>query len=183
MILRLFRRTSQDDTIAALYGAIVAQARTPEFYRDYSVPDTINGRFENVVLHAVLLLGRLDGGAAADRKLGQGIFDLFCSDMDANMREMGVGDVAVPRKMRSIGEAFYGRKRAYEAALEAPGTEELTSALARNLYGPAAGAVAGAKTMAAYVREAAQRLAEQEFEAVRQGHVAFPDPREFTGPR
>ncbi|MGH6771417.1 MAG: ubiquinol-cytochrome C chaperone family protein [Xanthobacteraceae bacterium] len=177
MILGLFRRTPRESTIACLYGAIVAQARRPAFYRSYCVPDTVNGRFEMIVLHAVLVLGRLDAGDAADRQLGQAVFDLFCSDMDASMREMGVADIAVPRKMRAIGEAFYGRKRAYEAALAEPGVAALAGALARNLYGCTGSASApGAEQLADYVRAAAHSLGEADIAAVRQGQPSFPNP-------
>src|SRR5258705_7464551 len=121
MIFNLFRRTPPEiDTIASLHGTIVAQARASAFYQDYGVPDTVSGRFEMVVLHAVLLLHRLNAAPEPVRALGQAVFDMFCSDMDANLRELGVGDLAVPRTMRRIGEAFYGRQQAYEAALDAP---------------------------------------------------------------
>ena len=119
MIFNLFRRTPWDRTIASLYGTIVAQARARAFYQIYGVPDTVNGRFEMVVLHAVLLLHRLRAEPALREPLGQGIFDMFCNDMDATLREMGVGDLAVPRSMRRIGEAFYGRQAVVEAALAA----------------------------------------------------------------
>ena len=134
MILNLFRRTPREDTIAVLYGAIVAQARQPAFYQLYGVPDTANGRLEMIVLHAVVLLSRLEAEGGPARRVGQALFDHFCADMDANLREMGVGDMAVPRKMKAIAEAFYGRKRAYEAAVAAPGPEELVAALARNVH-------------------------------------------------
>src|SRR5262249_12347064 len=91
MILKLFRRTPQEGTIACLYGTIVAQARLPAFYQIYGVPDTVNGRLEMIMLHTVLFLRRLEGEAAPDRALGQGLFDRFCQDMDDSMREMGVG--------------------------------------------------------------------------------------------
>src|SRR4051812_15393465 len=117
MIFRLFRRTPPDPSIAALYGAIVAQARAGAFYQHYRVPDTVDGRFEMIVLHLVLLLHRLDRDGEPARILGQGVFDQFCRDMDANLREMGVGDLSVPRRMRGVGEAFYGRRRVYAAAL------------------------------------------------------------------
>ena len=81
MILRLFRRTPPVDTIACLYGTIVAQARTRAFYRVYGVPDTVNGRLEMIMLHAVLILQRLEREPATVRALGQGIFDRFCRDM------------------------------------------------------------------------------------------------------
>ncbi len=132
-----------DRNIHALYGAIVAQARSAAFYTAYGVPDTVEGRFELIVLHLVLVLGRLgradDGspGAKANRRAGQQLFDVFCRDLDHNLREMGVGDLAVPREMRRFGEAFYGRQAAYCAALAAAGEPELEKALARNIFGMA----------------------------------------------
>jgi cytochrome b pre-mRNA-processing protein 3 len=175
MILRLFRRTPRGDTIAALYGTIVAQARAPAFYQVYAVPDTVNGRLEMVMLHAVLVLLRLEGEAAPLRALGQELFDRFCRDMDDSMREMGVGDLAVPRRMRRIGTAFYGRLAAYRAALAAPGDGPLAVALERNVFGGAAAGEAALR-LAAYTREAARELAAQEdFEC---GTLAFPDPEQ-----
>ena len=135
MMFHFFRRKSSNPSIASLYGMIVAQARAAAFYRNYGVPDTVNGRFEMVVLHTVLVLRRLQSEPEAVRELGQGIFDRFCADMDGSLREMGVGDLAVPDKMRKIGEAFYGRQSAYVAALEAPDPEPLIEALARNVLG------------------------------------------------
>ena len=173
MILRLFRRNPRGDTIAALYGTIVAQARLPAFYQVYAVPDTVNGRLEMVMLHAVLVLLRLEGEAALLRALGQELFDRFCRDMDDSMREMGVGDLAVPRRMRRIGTAFYGRLAAYRAALAAPGDGELAAALERNVFGGEAAGEA-ALQLAAYTREAARRLAAQDGFA--RGELAFPDP-------
>ena len=181
MILNLFRRTPRDDTIASLYGAIVAQARHPAFYQLYGVPDTVNGRLEMIVLHAVVLLSRLEAEGGPARRLGQAVFDHFCSDMDANLREMGVGDMAVPRKMKAIAEAFYGRKRAYEAAMAAPGTEELVAALGRNVHGNAADAP-GAERLAAYLREAVRGLAAVDGAALLRGHIEFPDPAALARP-
>jgi cytochrome b pre-mRNA-processing protein 3 len=176
MISRLFRRTPQDDSIASLYGMIVAQARAPAFYQIYGVPDTVNGRLEMVMLHTVLVLRRLEGSAEPERSLGQGLFDHFCRDMDASMREMGVGDLAIPRKMRQIGEAVYGRQAAYRAALaEPPGLDEsaLVATLERNVFAGAA-APAAARRLASYVREADRRLAAQA--AFDGAELAFPDP-------
>jgi cytochrome b pre-mRNA-processing protein 3 len=173
MILRLFRRTPRGDTIAALYGTIVAQARAPGFYQVYAVPDTVNGRLEMVMLHAVLVLLRLEGEPAPLRELGQELFDRFCRDMDESMREMGVGDLAVPRKMRRIGTAFYGRLAAYRAALAASDDRPLAVALERNVFGgPAAGEAA--LRLAAYTREAVRGLAAQDGFA--RSELAFPRP-------
>ena len=181
MILNLFRRTPREDTIAVLYGAIVAQARQPAFYQLYGVPDTANGRLEMIVLHAVVLLSRLEAEGGPAQRLGQAVFDHFCSDMDANLREMGVGDLGVPRKMKAIAEAFYGRKRAYEAAVAAPGREELAAALARNVDGTAAGG-SGAERLADYLRAAVRGLAAVDGTALLRGHIEFPDPVALARP-
>ena len=104
-------------TIEAIYGMIVTQAREPLFYRDLGVPDTVNGRFDLLVLHLWMVLRRLrpiEGGA----DLSQALFDRFCDDMDDNLREMGVGDLTVPKRMQAFGEAFYGRAAAYDLALD-----------------------------------------------------------------
>jgi len=180
MISRLFRRTPPDPIIASLYGTIVAQARVPAFYQSYGVPDTVNGRLEMIMLHTVLFLRRVEGENAALRALGQGLFDHFCRDMDASMREMGVGDLAVPRRMRQIGAAFYGRQTAYRAALVASGQEALAAALQRNVYGdgaPAGCANAGcAKALAAYVRDVERTLAAQDGDGFRRAQLVFPAP-------
>jgi cytochrome b pre-mRNA-processing protein 3 len=174
MIFNLFRRAPREaDTIASLYGTIVAQGRASEFYQNYGVPDTVNGRFEMIVLHAVLLLRRLDAGPGPIRRLGQSVFDMFCSDMDGNLRELGVGDLAVPRTMRRIGEAFYGRQQAYAAALAAADDGLLAAALARNVFASPE-PPAGAKRLARYVRAAVGCLAEQDDAALSHGDVAFP---------
>jgi len=101
MIFPLFRRT-RPDTISTLYGMIVAQARLPCFYREYTVADTVNGRFELLVLHLTMLLDRLAEDLEL-RELGQALFDRFCTDMDHNLREMGVGDLSVPKQMQRVG--------------------------------------------------------------------------------
>ncbi len=118
-------------TIETIYGMIVTQAREPLFYRDLGVPDTVNGRFDLLVLHLWTVLRRLRPvtGSAA---LSQGLFDRFCADMDANLREMGVGDLAVPKRMQAFGEAFYGRSAAYDAALASQG-EALARAICKNV--------------------------------------------------
>ena len=110
-------RLAPRGTIEAIYGMIVTQAREPLFYRDLGVPDTVNGRFDLLVLHLWMVLRRLrpmEGGA----ELSQALFDRFCDDMDANLREMGVGDLTVPKRMQAFGEAFYGRAAAYDLALD-----------------------------------------------------------------
>jgi cytochrome b pre-mRNA-processing protein 3 len=154
---------------------IVAQARMPCFYRDYAVPDTVNGRFDLIVLHLALVLDRLMRDPI-QREAGQGLFDHFCADMDDNLREIGISDLNVPKEMRRIGEAFYGRARAYQAALAAKGDEELIETVARNIYGAPPPGPAAAVRLAAYMREAVREMAAQDAAAVAQGALRLPDP-------
>src|ERR1700751_669266 len=128
-------RLTPRGTIEAIYGMIVTQAREPLFYQDLypglGIPDTVNGRFDLVLAHLWMGLRRLrqfEGGTEA----GPALFDHFCADMDANLREMGVGDHAVPKRMQAFGEAFYGRTAAYDLAL-AEGREPLAEALCKNV--------------------------------------------------
>jgi cytochrome b pre-mRNA-processing protein 3 len=183
MILARFRRNSQAHTIHALYGAIVAQARSVAFYADYRVPDTVEGRFDLIVLHLVLLLNRLDRRAEAGRDfgqklLGQELFDAFCRDLDANLREMGVGDLAVPKRMQAFAEAFYGRQAAYLAALDAADQRVFEKALARNIF--PAGDDGGAVQLARYARAAVTGLDAQDDGALIRGEVVFPSPEAFA---
>jgi len=173
MIWRLFRPRPRDGSIDELYGAIVAQARSPSFYLDYGVPDSVAGRFDLIVLHLVMLIERL--GSGAENAIGQGLFDAFCRDLDANLREMGVGDLAVPKRMRRFGEAFYGRQAAYLAAFSTPGEGELEKALQRNIF---AGEDVGrnAVRLAGYVRAVRHVLKNQEDGALRRGGLRFPQP-------
>lgn len=196
MILKLFR-SSPRRNIGDLYGAIVAQARLPAFYSGYGVPDTVEGRFDLIVLHLVLVLAQTgqqagqqakpDEGAARaiGQEIGQALFDEFCRDLDDNLREMGVGDLAVPKRMRGFAEAFYGRQAAYLAALAAPDRRELENALARNIFnGVTAGG--GPARLAAYVRAVFEQFQEQgqnAFEAtLLRGAVAFPKPETVPAP-
>jgi cytochrome b pre-mRNA-processing protein 3 len=174
MIFPRFRRDVRPDTISVLYGTIVAQARLPCFYRDYAVADTVNGRFDLIVMHLALVLDRLTQDTAL-RGLAQGLFDRFCQDMDHNLREMGIGDLAVPKEMRRMGEAFYGRAQAYQAALAADG-QALVEAVNRNIYGGSSPAPAAAARLAAYMREAVRELDAQESASLAGGVMRLPDP-------
>jgi cytochrome b pre-mRNA-processing protein 3 len=183
MILGLFRR-GREATASALYATIVARSRQPVFYTDYGVPDTVDGRFDMIVLHLALLCRRLTRepeaargapGARGVQVLGQGVFDMFCRDMDHNLREMGVGDLAVPRKMQGFGEAFYGRVEVYDRALSAPDGCDLAAAVARNIFGQNE-IPEGAGRLAAYMRLAAEGLDRQSADDFNRGLVTYPDP-------
>jgi cytochrome b pre-mRNA-processing protein 3 len=176
MIFPLFRREPRGpDTISTLYGMIVAQARLPCFYRDYAVADTVNGRFDLIVLHLTLVFDRLAQDPAL-QSLGQGIFDRFCQDMDHNLREMGVGDLKVPKQMRRLGEAYYGRSQAYRAAWAAKDNALLVETLERNIYGGSPLASAAAPRLAAYIREALRDLGAQPSARLAGAELYFPEP-------
>jgi cytochrome b pre-mRNA-processing protein 3 len=186
MILRSFRRIAENRTIASLYGMIVTQARSAAFYVDYEVPDTVQGRFDLIVLHLVLLLRRLEGGdfrGRGGRELGQRLFDAFCRDLDANLREMAVGDLAVPKHMRRFGEAFYGRQAAYLAALDSSDERDFENALARNIFPGGVGIDAKAARLARYAHGVVRELDAQEDNILMRGEVAFPSPEAFADAR
>jgi cytochrome b pre-mRNA-processing protein 3 len=152
----------------------VAQARSVAFYTAYGVPDTLDGRFDLIVLHLVLLLARLDRDGALARGVGQSLFDQFCRDLDANLREMGVGDLAVPKRMRRFGEAFYGRQTAYLAALRESDGEELEKALARNIFHGTNGD--GPRRLARYARALLREFEVHDRAALLRSAVEFPKP-------
>src|SRR5262249_37368350 len=135
-------------------------------------PPPFTGRLEMIMLHMVLVLQHLERGAASLRTLGQGLFDAFCRDLDGNGREIGVGDLAVPRTMRRIGEAFYGRQAAYDAALDALEDERLAAALQRRAQSRVA------FWLALYVRESVRRIAAQN--QLERAQLAFPDPEQVV---
>src|SRR5437764_666044 len=153
-------RIAPRGTIEAIYGMIVTQAREPMFYRDLGVPDTVNGRFDLLLLHLWLLLRRLRTIQGTTQQgateLSQALFDRFCEDMDDNLREMGIGDQTVPKRMRAFGEAFYGRVQAYDQAMDGGG-EALASAICKNILNGAG--IDQAQRLAAYARAAEAGLA------------------------
>ena len=165
-------RTPLRGTIEAIYGMIVTQAREPLFYRDLRVPATVNGRFDMLVLHLWMVLRRLkplEGGTA----LCQALFDRFCEDMDANLREMGVGDLTVPKRMQAFGEAFYGRSAAYDLALT-EGKEPLAQALCRNILDGEH--IECARRLAFYAETVIAALAGLDDVAVQRASWRFPSP-------
>jgi cytochrome b pre-mRNA-processing protein 3 len=175
MIFRLLRQNPSMGTIQGLYGVIVAQARLPSFYLRYGVPDTVDGRFDLIVLHLVLVLHRLARGGKPVETMAQPLVDAFCQDLDHNLREMGVSDLAVPRRMKAYLEALYGRSDAYRAALVAGDADGCARALARNVYGQEQTGD-GARLLAVYMLKAARSLDAISPDALARGEIRFPDP-------
>ncbi|MBN9669847.1 ubiquinol-cytochrome C chaperone family protein [Roseibium aggregatum] len=177
MLFGLFRRRS-NNAEHSVYCQIVAQARQPVFYTDFLVPDTIDGRFDLIVAHAVLYFRRMRSEGKDVARFAQTVFDLFFLDMDASLREMGVSDTRVPKKVKVMGEAFYGRADVYIPAIDSGDAAELAKALGRNIYPDNPEPVAQGR-LALYMIEAARLLSEQPAEILMKGSIEWPDPEAF----
>ena len=161
--------------IDQIHGKIVAAARRPALYADLGVPDTFDGRFEMVTLHAGLVMRRLmrqpEAGTALAHDLADGVFRHF----EVALREMGLGDIAVAKRLKRMAEAFYGRSKAYGEALDEAASDRLLAALARNVYGVADVALAPkAPRLAQFVRATAGALDRTPLEIFAAGDVEFP---------
>lgn len=181
-LLALFRRKPLERPGFALYGAAVATARDPWFFDALGVPDSLDGRFDLVGLHVALLIRRLRKDPdPRGAQLAQAVFDAMFADMDVNLREMGVGDLSVGKRVKRMWEAFHGRARAYEAALDAGDRPALAAALQRNVWRtlPEAEAPAAAR-LAAHAMAAAAVLDAQPFSGLLKGEVRFPAPEEAS---
>ncbi|MCX8132696.1 MAG: ubiquinol-cytochrome C chaperone [Roseococcus sp.] len=172
-LLDLFRRRPQERAGFHLYGAAVAAARDPALYAGIGAPDTTAGRFELVCLHAGLVIRRLRALRSAEADaLAQAVFDAMFADMDVTLREMGVGDLSVGRKVKTLWEGFHGRAEAYAAALDAGDEAALVAALARNVWAGAAPPPGAPEALAAHARAFAARLETLELTALAAGRLA-----------
>ena len=153
---RIFGRSDREQEAYAIYAALVSQARKPALYLDGGVPDTLEGRFEMLALHAFLVLRRLrkvaESEADAAKELGQKVFDILFDDMDQTLREIGISDLKVGKEIKGMASAFYGRIGAYDEGLDSPDSDALQAALTRNVYAGVAPEGAVLDTMSAYVR-------------------------------
>lgn len=131
-------KTARKDTVFILYNGLVDEARNPNLYKDFAIPDTLDGRFDAIVFH-IALFGLATNDTLKDdpglADIGKDIIGVFLKDMDRNLREIGVGDLSVGKKVKKMASALYGRIDAYSAALVQPDPEKaLDEALKRNLY-------------------------------------------------
>jgi cytochrome b pre-mRNA-processing protein 3 len=167
-----FRRNPHRSTAHAAYAQIVARAREPAFFLDGAVPDTLDGRFELIALHAFLVLNRLKADHAATADFAQELFDAMFADLDRGLREMGASDIGVGRHVKEMAKGFYGRIVAYEHGL-ASGDAQLDEALRRNLYGTASPAPEAVAAMVRYIRLQATALARETLDNLLSGQVKF----------
>lgn len=132
---RLFRPRAAQNAGKALYAALVERARDPALYLDLRVPDTVEGRFELYTAYLYLLMERLKGQGDAAKETSEALFETYVSALDHGLREMGVGDLSVGKKMRRLAEHFFGRLKSYESAVaELPDRTPFAALLTRTVY-------------------------------------------------
>lgn len=184
-LFRAFRRfldiDHHDPSAVGLYRTIVDQARNPVFYTDLKVPDSVDGRFDMIVLHVFLLLNRFPQQERQHKVLRYLLEELF-GDMENSLREIGVGDLSVPKKIHRMVDALYGRLEAYDEALKGDDPAvALKPVLVRNLYRAENGFESEAADMVRYVLASQAFLAAQTGEEILGGIVSFPEPGAKTG--
>ncbi|MFO1153488.1 MAG: ubiquinol-cytochrome C chaperone family protein [Rhodospirillales bacterium] len=158
-----------------LYGTIVGQARNPQFYEQWEVPDTPDGRFDMITLHAVLVFRRLRLRPEA-AAVAQALFDRMFADFDESLREMGVGDLRVGKQIKAMAKALYGRIVAYGDPLDQGDRVALGDALRRNVYRHASPGEAAVDRLAGYMSVQAEHLAAIDITALMAGTVRFCSP-------
>ena len=178
MILATWRtRRANRNLIEQLHGEIVAAARQPALYVEFHAPDTLDGRFEMIALHAGLVLRRLAALPGLGDDIAQDLADCVFRHFDDALREIGVGDISVPKRIKRMAGAFYGRNKAYADGLDAAEGDRLERALARNVYGVVTLAEApAAPALARYVRACAAALDARGLDDFAAGRIAFPRP-------
>lgn len=170
VIFGLFgKRAQRRAPVDVLFGRVAEASRQPGLYLAGGVPDSFEGRFESLTLHVLLVLRRLRELPSPASELAQELVDACFAYLELGFRNGGVSDIAVPKRMKKIGQMFYGRVQAYEAALAQPGVDALADALRRNACTPE-----GAPRLAAYVREAQAALASCELTALLERDPLFP---------
>ena len=171
----LFSRHSVREGAELAFRRVAEQARHPGFFLDHRVPDTLDGRFELLCLHAFLYLHRLKSERPQSAALAQNFCDRLIADLDRALRDLGVGDLSLGRGVKRMAAAFNGRIRAYEDGL-AEGDGTLRAALRRNLYGTVSVEAPALQAMADYMRRQAEHLRRQPSAELLAGHVDFADP-------
>ena len=172
---RIFRKRPAEAAGAALFTAAAQQARTPALYARFGAPDTLEGRFELYTLHVVMLVERLSGQGEQAQETSQSVFDAYVRNLDDALRQIGVGDLSMGKKMKKLAGAFYGRLSTWqEAVAPLPDRAPLEAMLNRTVFEAAEGADAAA--LAAYAVQARESLAAQPLANLLSGEVSWPQP-------
>lgn len=176
MMFGLFRTRKHNQAIVhRQYEALTAASREPVFFLDFSVPDTVMGRFELLSVVMILFFRRTANAPLSGQQLAQEIVDAFFQDLDHSIRELGIGDVGVPKRMKKFAGMFYGRLESYAAAMDGNDVEALARALARNIH-PTAPDGQDMRALASYMMDAEKRLAEVSEDTIAAGAMTMPVP-------
>lgn len=178
MIMSLFRRASRNRNqkiVDTTFASIVAGARNPVFFADWGVPDTPLGRFEAIGLHLILYLHRMRGAPSPADELSQDVLDEFFREVDHSIRELGVGDPSVPKRMKKLARMFYGRMERYWTAIDAKDAAALGEAVAKNVAPETPETIDG-QAISGYMMRAADHLAAITDDELFAGTVRFPEP-------
>lgn len=172
---KLFKtKPAYSEEVQALYKSIVQQARVPAFYTDLEVADTVEGRFDMIILHAFCVMRRLKDGEGEVVDFTQSLYDLMFADFDLNLRELGIGDMGLARRVPKMAEAFYGRITVYEEALSQDDDNvALKEALDRNLYRKTPVSDESLNKMAQYLRGQVDKIEKMSLSELQQGKLDF----------
>jgi len=171
----MFSRKSPVDEAHALYAVVMNQARQAFLFKDFGVPDTVDGRFDMISLHIFLVLRRLKADVDRTADLAQCLFDTMFADMDRSLREMGAGDLGVGRRVKAMATAFFGRLSAYEKAMANDDLDELTEAILRNIFREDVAMKQDARRIANYTHWISLALLTYPIEALLEGRLTFPN--------
>ncbi len=174
MIWNLFKRKKANRVVVERqYAGITEAARSPVFYETMGVPDTVMGRFEMISIHLILYLRRTGSAGEATRGLAQDLLDAFFEDVDHSIRELGIGDMGVPKRMKKLAKMFYGRVNSYTQALDTRDGQGLVDALKRNLHPEAGDKAPPMQELAGWMIATAQRLEDASEETLAAGQLKF----------
>ena len=175
MIWTLFKRKKANRALVeAQYARLTQAARSPVFYSEMGAPDTVIGRFEMITIHLVLYLRRTANAGPAVKGIAQDIVDAFFEDVDHSIRELGVGDMGVPKRMKKFARMFYGRVKSYGQALDDHDGAALAEALRRNIHPDDPGVAEPMRALSDWMMLAAKQLEETPEETLATGRLAFP---------
>lgn len=177
MIFGLFKKKNNNRAIVdRQYATLTAAARTPAFYMDLSVPDTVMGRFEMLSIIMILYFRRTKSSGVSGQEIAQEIVDAFFQDIDHSIRELGIGDQGVPKRMKKFAGMFYGRLESYAAALDASDAVALAAALRRNIYPQTDDKAPQLDGLAGWMMETSSALSACSEETIATGSLTLPLP-------
>jgi cytochrome b pre-mRNA-processing protein 3 len=183
MIWNLFKRKKGNQALVERqYAEITRAARSPVFYESMGVPDTVMGRFEMISVHLFLYLRRTGSAGDAAQGLAQEIVDAFFEDVDHSIRELGIGDMGVPKRMKKLAKMFYGRVTSYSQALDAADSQALTDALTRNIHPENSDGAPSMQALSDWMMATARTLEDVADETLSAGQLVFKSAdREVMG--